>query len=76
MSFILFFSECLKLDVDSRNAIKNFALLKQEYLSSTVNVLTSSPKISNVTKRDVLQLNLTYKNKKNVENGSIFPGCP
>ena len=76
MSFILFFSECLKLDVDSRNAIKNFALLKQEYLSSTVNVLTSSPKISNVTKRDVLQLNLTYKNKKIVENGSIFPGCP
>ena len=40
-----------------------FSLLKQEHLSSTVNVLTNSPKISVVTKRHVFHLNLTQKNE-------------
>ena len=44
-------------------ACENISLLEQEHLSSEVNVSTNSPKISDVTKRDVFQLNLIHKNK-------------
>ena len=33
--------------------------MQREYLSSGVNVLTNSKKISNVTKADIFQLNLS-----------------
>ena len=33
--------------------------MQQEYLSSGVNVLSNSKKISDVTKADIFQLNLT-----------------
>ena len=36
----------------------------REYLSSVVNVLTNSVKISNQTKADVVQLNLTQIHEK------------
>ena len=36
-----------------------FSVLRREYLSSPVSVLTNSPKISNITKRDISQLNLS-----------------
>ena len=36
-----------------------FSVLRREYLSSAVSVLTNSPKISNITKRDISQLNLS-----------------
>ena len=38
-----------------RVACRNFTLFRRGYLSSAVNVLTNSPKISDVTKRGILQ---------------------
>ena len=35
---------------------KKFSLLRREYLSSAVNVLRNSTKISDITKRDMFQL--------------------
>ena len=37
----------------------SFSLLWREYLPSAVNVLTNSPKISDQTKREIFQLNLS-----------------
>ena len=36
-----------------------FSLLSREYLPSAVNVSANSPKISDITKRDIFQLNST-----------------
>ena len=36
------------------------SLLRREYLSSAVNVLTNSPKILKITNRDFIQLNCIY----------------
>ena len=33
-----------------------FSLFRREYLSFPVNVLTNSPKISDITKRDIFEL--------------------
>ena len=38
---------------------RNFSLLWQEYLSSAINVLTNTPKISYLTLREVFPLNLS-----------------
>ena len=37
-----------------------FSYLPREYLSSDVNVLTNSPTICNISKRDIFQLNFSY----------------
>ena len=39
--------------------------MQREYLSSGVNVLSNSKKISNVTKADIFQLNLSRMGGKN-----------
>ena len=39
------------------------SLLRREYLSSEVHVLTNSPEISDLTKRNVFQLNLFQSDK-------------
>ena len=39
---------------------EKFFLLLREYLSSTVNVLTNSPSISDLTNRDICKLNSSY----------------
>ena len=43
---------------------EEFSLLWQEYLSSAVDVLTKSPKILDLTKIEVLQLNLCQNDGK------------
>ena len=61
---IIIFSKYLQFDGDSRNKPKKleksffgkFGKLSRGYLSSTVNVLTNSPKISHITKRDIFQI--------------------
>ena len=40
-----------------------FCLLWPEYLSSAVNVLRNSPGISDITKRDVFQLNFSQSDE-------------
>ena len=72
---VIFFSRCLKFDLDFKNAAKNcekffwfsdifiwigifkLFLLRTRYFSSAASVLTSTPKISHVNKRDFFQLN-------------------
>ena len=41
-----------------------FPVLWGENFSSAINVLTNSPKISDLTKREVLQLNLPESNER------------
>ena len=48
-----------------------FFLLWREFLSLAVNVLTSSPKISDLTKREVFKLNLSYNDEKVRSNCSL-----
>ena len=38
------------------NWLRNFFILGTEYMSSTVNVLTNTPKISDITEEDIFQL--------------------
>ena len=43
---------------------RNFSYLSREYLRSAINVLPSSPKISDLTKVDIFQLNFSSINRK------------
>ena len=43
----------------------NFSLLRIEYLSLAVNVLTNSLKSSDITKRSIFQLSFSHSDKKN-----------
>ena len=72
---VIFYSKCLKSNLDLKNAVKNWqkafcfwdnfiwigivklSLLRTGYFSLAANVLTSSPKIWHVNKRDFFQLN-------------------
>ena len=40
-----------------------FSLILREYFSWAVNVLTKSPSVANLTKRDLFQLNWSYNDK-------------
>ena len=72
---VIFFSRCLKINLDFKNAAKNWekdfcfwdnciciaivklSQLKTRYTFSAANILTSSPKILHVNKREFFQLN-------------------
>ena len=41
-----------------------FSQFGRGYLSSTVNVLTNAPKISHITKRDILQISFPQSGEK------------
>ena len=41
-----------------------FSLSLKEYLPSAANVLTNSPKILDITKRDIFQLNISQSDEK------------
>ena len=52
------------LDNCIRIGCHKFSGLGKEYLSSAVNVLTSSPNISHITKRDISQPNFPQSDEK------------
>ena len=75
MGFIIFFKRFKKAITYSKkvfsfwnkciwNGCGKFSLLWREYLSSIVNVLTNSPKISDLTKREVSQLALSQNDEQ------------
>ena len=74
----LFFQNDVNFRITAKNAEKwlylldnciwigcrKFSLLRRKYLSSVVNVLTNSPKISHITNRDIFQLNFNHCDQK------------
>ena len=65
--FYIYFKNAIKVsekicgfwDNNAWNRYKNFSQFWQEYMWSPVKVLTNSPKISNLIKRDVSELTLS-----------------
>ena len=53
-----------KLKIVSDPPVPHYSLIGREYLSSTIIVLTNSPKISMIAKRDIYQLSVTQSNQK------------
>ena len=46
-------------------------LLRREYLSSAVSVLTNTPKISDITKKDIFRLNLSDSDEKQYDEIAV-----
>ena len=47
------------------------SLVQKEFLSSPVTVLTNGPKISDITNRDIFQLNFPQGDDKNDKNAVV-----
>ena len=57
-------NSCKILDITKRDILQhNFPLLRREYLSSAVNVLTNSRKILHITKIDFFQLKFLHSDQ-------------
>ena len=46
-------------------------LLRREYLSSAVSVLTNTPKISDITKKDIFRLNFSDSDEKQYDEIAV-----
>ena len=48
-----------------------FCLYQREYLSSAVNVLTNSPQILHITKKDIFRLEFFYSDEKYDKSAAV-----